>query len=192
MAKRGKKSAKAEKAGVVAAVEAPATSMMPAACPSCAGPVSAVRETETKKVGGVTVQAPGEALGFVCTSESCPAFGTQQLFKATEEEEAAPVEAKEEDLGDLPKILQQAIVAFGLKRDDVLDYKTTTKKAGFKGEKDVESVTLVTRGGQKLRFPGDEARALKLTDSEKDGLQRTATPRFFPGGLSPQRGAIRG
>jgi hypothetical protein len=186
MAKKGK-GVKA-KAAAAEETHAPSVSYMPTGCPVCGSAVDAVRgDSEPTKVGGATVQAPGEIIGFVCTAEGCPAFGTQQLFKADEDEDQA--DEKPEDLSDLPKVLQQAIVAFGLKRDDVLDYRCSSRKE--KGEK-VESVTMTTRGGQKLTYPGDEAKALTLTDAEKDGVQRTATPRFFPGGLSPQRGAIRG
>jgi hypothetical protein len=193
MAKRGKSVKAAEKQAAPAAPAAVekkelAATLMPAACPTCAGPVVAIREQEEKKVAGATVMAPGEAIGFSCTSESCASFGVPQLFKSAEDEED---EAEEEDLSDLPEILQQAIVVFGLKRDNVLDYKVSSRAGEKKGET-IESVVLVTRGGRKLHYPGDEAKAAKLTDAEKDGEQRIPTPRFFPGGLSPRGGAIKG
>lgn len=50
--------------------------------------------------------------------------------------------------------------ALGIQREDVLALKPSA---------DLESVTVITRGGVKLVFPGDEEKALKLTDAQRDG-----------------------
>jgi hypothetical protein len=86
---------------------------------------------------------------------------------ATEETTAlaqVPLEP-EEDLSDLPEALQGAILCFRLKRADVLDHRVTE-----------DGVVIVTRGGRKLRWPGDEDRATSLTPEEKDGVPRRDFP----------------
>jgi hypothetical protein len=79
------------------------------------------------------------------------------------------LKAAAEDLSDLPRVLQGALRAFNLKRRHLLGHRI-----------DGDGVVIVTTGGRKLRFPGDEAKALALTEDEKDGVQKT--PRFFPEG----------
>ena len=143
-------------------------------------------------------------IGFQCTTESCRSFGVQKLLEEPEEVKEAKAKrkakaekeekqaAKEEDNDDLPDAVQVAIVAFGLKRSDVLSHSVQLIR-GLTKKDDREQAVIVTRGGQKLRWPGDEAKAAKLTDAEKDGGARVEAPRFFPGGLAPRTsGAIRG
>lgn len=88
--------------------------------------------------------------------------------------EDAPHVEPDEDLSDLPEALQLAIVCFALKRDHVLEHRLTD-----------DGVVIVTRGGRKLRWPGDEARAANLTAEDKDGVPRRDFP---PANLFGRRG----
>jgi hypothetical protein len=78
-----------------------------------------------------------------------------------------------EDLSDLPEALQMAIVCFDLKRAHVLDHRLTD-----------DGVVLVTRGGRKLTWPGDEAKAAALTPQDKGEPGRD----FPPANLFGKRG----
>jgi len=87
---------------------------------------------------------------------------------------AIPLLESEEDLSDLPEALQMAIQCFGLKRDHVLGHRLTE-----------DGVVVITRGGRKLRWPGDEEKAAALTDTDKDGISRRDFP---PANLFGKRG----
>ena len=80
----------------------------------------------------------------------------------------------EEDLSDLPEALEMAIIAFGLKRAHVLGHRLTE-----------DGVVVITRGGRKLHWPGDEEKAAALTESDKDGIPRKDFP---PANLFGKRG----
>jgi len=71
----------------------------------------------------------------------------------------------DEDLSDLPEALQMAIVCFGLKRENVLDHRLTE-----------DGVVIITRGGKKLQWPGDEEKAAALSATDKDGISRSDFP----------------
>jgi len=103
-----------------------------------------------------------EPTGLIDTIEFGDGDGEPVHMAFTEDE---LVFKSDEDLSDLPEALQMAIVAFDLKRADVLDHRLTE-----------DGVVIVTRGGRKLRWPGDEAKAAALTPEEKDGIPRRDFP----------------
>jgi hypothetical protein len=78
-----------------------------------------------------------------------------------------------EDLSDLPPLLQHGIRGFGLVRYDVLGHSETE-----------DSVTIVTRGGKKVRWPADRARV--LTEAEKGRTEAVRVP-FFKDGLGGKK-----
>lgn len=89
----------------------------------------------------------------------------------------APEEAAE-DLSDLPRIVQEALPALNLKRRQILNHRM-----------EPDHVVIITRGGRKFRYPGfpeDQARALALTEDEKDGVVKHV-PFFPPGHLDSGR-----
>jgi len=67
-----------------------------------------------------------------------------------------------EDLTDLPEQLVDAIEGLGLRRAHVAGHRIHD-----------DGVTIVTHGGRTLTFPGDEAAAAALTESDKDGVVRS-------------------
>jgi hypothetical protein len=184
-------------AAVQASAEAPST---PAPClekcPACGSPTEAIRDfrSDSSTEGEILADA------WACGAEGCPCYGghvggplpsephgytvatnaedTGLCFtcglaanesihgpSAVSTEAAGPTIDQTEDLSDLPEALQLAIVCFGLKRADVLDHRLTE-----------DGVVLVTRGGRKLNWPGDEHKAITLTPEEKDGVARRDFP----------------
>lgn len=100
--------------------------------------------------------------------EEAPAVMPPGEYSAEELADTVEELQPEEDLSDLPEALQIAIPAFGLKREHVLGHRLTE-----------DGVVIITRGGRKLRWPGDEQKAAALEPQEKDGIPRKEWPRFF-------------
>lgn len=65
-----------------------------------------------------------------------------------------------------PHSAADCLAAVGIKSEHI---------ESFRAEPEGE-LTIVTKGGRKLHFPGDEAKAAALTDSERDGISRTGFP----------------
>jgi hypothetical protein len=152
-------------AGITAPAEdrpAAADDRVPAVAPARegAGREGAARPEKCPSCGEPTVEiadfrnppAAKPFVGWGCNTPGCDAPG-------------AMARVPEEDLSDLPEPLQGAILCFGLKRADVLEHRLTE-----------DGVVIVTRGGRKLRWPGDEDRAASLTPEEKDGVPRRDFP----------------
>lgn len=82
-----------------------------------------------------------------------------------------------EDLTDLQPMVRAAIVGLGLRRSDVV---------GHRQHDDQQGATLVTRGGRKLRWPEDQAKAASLTAADKSASGKE-WPRWFPKGIDGKR-----
>lgn len=95
------------------------------------------------------------------------AEAAQQDTTADADRQAAKAEAEAAAKKD-PKQMKEALKAFGLKREEVLDFRAHE-----------DTLVIVTRGGRKLTYPEDVAKAGLLSPEEKDGVARKPAPSFF-------------